>query len=80
MNINETKLAAVVDAALVTVVLQKIFWPQLVVLDSLRLPQYLVCAEIFCNTTTCSASAVSSRAMSLTAGVINKLCAPKGDK
>ncbi len=51
MNINETKLAAVVDAALVTVVLQKIFWPQLVVLDSLRLPQYLVCAEIFCNTT-----------------------------
>jgi hypothetical protein len=31
------------------VVLQKIFWPQLIVAKSLSLPQYLVWTEIFCN-------------------------------
>lgn len=34
-----------------SVVLQKIFWLQLVVLKSQRLPQYLVWSESFCNTT-----------------------------
>jgi hypothetical protein len=33
------------------VVLQKIFWPQLVELESHLLPQYLVSSESFCNTT-----------------------------
>ncbi len=36
---------------LLPVVLQKIFWLQLVGLKSLVLPQYLVWSESFCNTT-----------------------------